>query len=474
MATFSKNDFIRDGKPYSAKSGKYAGKTRFAIVDLMIKNKERFVEGSTSSGRKLAGIQIVGKKDTWPFSIKVQSDTGNKTEEVPITKVYKSPLFGGGGGSGGGAAVTAITESGQCYYCSLAFNVVKGPIKAEHCTDKNMEKAGRYVQATVQFKAFLERCPEDWLKDDTFIKSANVLYKKYRSKVSGPVWFHRGSPFMQKVYAAKKEVVKMDKAMAQKSGSNPVAPGSFSDDKWNPGDIWMTTMSPGADPLKEFKKDWGILNQAVLQKAGRLKAPRTFLLGVSLKKIGSTISLEEFNEPSRTKQVEHPYKGFVWGRNNDFFSSIDMYMRIGAGNVQFRAFNSTSSWQGEIKGVAAAGGKIGGGNLNFYCEKWLRKSIGGGLKGKGWRETPGNQVKLTEMYRLFLKHTPVISHIPQRDFNITCIKKGGSFIFSKNMCLQFIDTFLSGTGTQRNGIATDIIKYAASSTDLSSFFVKVS
>jgi hypothetical protein len=78
------------------------------------------------------------------------------------------------------------------------------------------------------------------------------------------------------------------------------------------------------------------------------------------------------------------------------------------------------------------------------------------------------------MYRLFLKHTPVISHIPQRDFNITCIKKGGSFIFSKNMCLQFIDTFLSGTGTQRNGIATDIIKYAASSTDLSSFFVKVS
>ena len=61
MATLGKNDFIRDGKAYVSKNGKYAGKTRFAICELMIKNKERFVEGRTSSGRKLTGISI--KKD---------------------------------------------------------------------------------------------------------------------------------------------------------------------------------------------------------------------------------------------------------------------------------------------------------------------------------------------------------------------------------------------------------------------------
>ena len=83
MATLGKNDFIRDGKAYVSKNGEYAGKTRFAICELMIKNKERFVEGRTSSGRKLMGISIEGKPNTYPFSIVCKSDTGNKTEVIP-------------------------------------------------------------------------------------------------------------------------------------------------------------------------------------------------------------------------------------------------------------------------------------------------------------------------------------------------------------------------------------------------------
>ena len=149
-----------------------------------------------------------------------------------------------------------------------------------------------------------------------------------------------------------------------------------------------------------------------------------------------------------------------------------MYFKIGTGEVQFRAFNSTSSWQGEIKGVAAAGGKIGGGNLNFYCEKHMRRSIGGGLKGQGWRETPSNQVKLNDMYVLYKKYAK--NPVDVKTFIAKCLELKGGFIFSKNMCLQFLDTFMSGTGAQRNAIATDIIRYAASNTDLSSFFVKVS
>ena len=35
---------------------------------------------------------------------------------------------------------------------------------------------------------------------------------------------------------------------------------NLNNDKWNPGDIWMTTMTPGSDPLAMFKQDWGILN----------------------------------------------------------------------------------------------------------------------------------------------------------------------------------------------------------------------
>ena len=58
------------------------------------------------------------------------------------------------------------------------------------------------------------------------------------------------------------------------------------------GDIWMTTMSPASDPLKEFTEDWSVINQAVLNKAGRMRSYKTFLLGISLKKLGNTVTLK--------------------------------------------------------------------------------------------------------------------------------------------------------------------------------------
>ena len=76
------------------------------------------------------------------------------------------------------------------------------------------------------------------------------------------------------------------------------------------------------------------------------------------------------------------------------------------------------------------------------------------------------------MYVLYKKYAK--NPVDVKPFIKQCLDKGGSFIFSKNMCLLFLDTMMSATSTQRNNVCTDIIKYAASSTDLSSFFVKVS
>ena len=52
--------------------------------------------------------------------------------------------------------------------------------------------------------------------------------------------------------------------------------------------------------------------------------------------------------------------------------------------------------------------------------------------------------------------------------------KGNGFKFSKNMCLMFMAAFLSQTPDVRNKIATEVVRYAASNTDISSFFIKVS
>ena len=238
-----------------------------------------------------------------------------------------------------------------------------------------------------------------------------------------------------------------------------------------------------AKPLNE-SQNWHELNQKVLDFAGELKRNnQTSLLGVSLKKLGDTGGkVEKYNLAKRKHNESVKFKEFTFGKNGDFFSSIDVYIRFDVAEVQLRAFNSTSAWQGEIKGLSAAGGKIGGGNLNYYLEKHARKSIGypreNRPRGRSWSETPASKVDLKKMYDLYItmmklqsvKKLPVVS---RPEFIKRAKAKGASFIFSKNMCLMFLSSFISSSPQVRNNISTEIVRYAASNTDVSSFFVKV-
>ena len=55
--------------------------------------------------------------------------------------------------------------------------------------------------------------------------------------------------------------------------------------------------------------------------------------------------------------------------NGDFFNSADVYIEFsGGGSMQYRPTDGTKSWQGEIKGTKASGGKAGGGATNYYTE----------------------------------------------------------------------------------------------------------
>ena len=117
----------------------------------------------------------------------------------------------------------------------------------------------------MSLKECLSSGPKDWRDDehDVYIKTENKLWEKFGSKVSGSVYCHRGSTFMDNVYKAKKKCQDIDKSL-----DNPQAPGSFSHDKWNPGDIWMTTFSSSEKPLDEFTSSWCELNKKVEELAG--------------------------------------------------------------------------------------------------------------------------------------------------------------------------------------------------------------
>ena len=97
------------------------------------------------------------------------------------------------------------------------------------------------------------------------------------------------------------------------------------------------------------------------------------------------------------------YEGFRFGKVGDFFSSQDIYMYMSGQEVQFRTFSGDSAWQGEIKGASAAGGKIGGGNVNFYCMKHIGINIGGG-KSNNWNEKSIlSNVEVDRIYDLYSK-----------------------------------------------------------------------
>ena len=75
---------------------------------------------------------------------------------------------------------------------------------------------------------------------------------------------------------------------------------AFNDDKWNPGDIWMSKLSPSTkEPLD--KDGFCPCEFTDVRQGIQEAADSGTTLGVSLKKVEtSTASVQEFNTPKRT------------------------------------------------------------------------------------------------------------------------------------------------------------------------------
>ena len=457
-----------------ASSGPYAGETRDKIFELKIKDGKEFTLGSTEHGAKVTGVSYDPKTRRLSY---YRSTNKNKIEEVYYTGVFKDPEFGGGKGSGGGADDAKYTESLQCYYCSYVFNVAKKIIT--HASPDELEKGKRYVNASETLKNCIDKGPKMWETTDVYIKTANRLYEEYGTKMTPPVYFHRGSIFMNNLYAAKTKCHKNDKA----TGSSQ-APGSFSHDKWNPGDIWASTLPTNDSPLADYTSNWGELNERVynLAKSGKL-------LGISLKKIEANAlraNYQQFNAPTLAPPASYTFGSWSYGKTGDFFKSQDIYIRIGTKEVQFRTTGGTTQWQGEIKGLAAAGGKIGGGNVDFYCKEVFGKGIYGEYGNEAgylaaFKRGESNGDSQKRMYELYKKYnsqsSPSLPLMDQAEFmkNLAAIPKLKEYNFknSKMICLEFLDVIMSGTTAQRDQLATKMFRYAESATDQSSYFIKL-
>jgi len=404
------------------------------------------------------------REDRSSFSaLKFMSVTGESYSMKDFTKTKE---FGGGGGARGGATLTKYTESGQCYFCSLVFNVIKKEIDSpEDLSIKNFKESAAYCDTgSLTIDMIIENVANDEGWTISMIRAANLLYKDYKMKFKSPVYFHRDSDFMNKIYSYHKECLKKNAVQ-----------GSFDKNKWNPGDIWMTTLGKSVTDLPEITTaSWADLNKQIFDLAKKNK-----LLGVSLKKVEGKATKEESNIPgvTKTNYKFDSYRLAAAGSKGSFFNSIDMYMTISGIEIQFRATNTTESWQGEVQGGAAAGGKIGGGNINEYLIKSRTDKKGLFKESEkevfAFTKTSGF---MTEFFRLYKKYYNGADRTEDlNEFTAAAKAKDadspGSFYFSKYMNLKFLDLFI--TSGKQNDIASDFIYYAKSQTNESSYFIKI-
>jgi hypothetical protein len=389
------------------------------------------------------------------------------------------------GGSGAGAVETAKNESAQALFCALRWS------RSQDLTLNNWS----FEDLQTVYNANCDLNPTSlWSNDievlltvnpkwiESHVKGANLIYSHINS--SGKSYtFHRGSSLVKQI---EKTFSRCDKAYP--GGKN------FSDlNKWSPADIYIVSndfLSSGLSQLVE-SPTLEVLNQRMQEYFDSKD-----LIGISLKKIetgnGRWSVKNHKNIPKDVSQVM--FRGL-----EGTFKSIDIYVKWGPApqdRIQFRNTGSSFSWQGEIKGLSAAQGKIGGGIVDGYVEKLFPgKSLGvksGNTTLKTKTHPTGASVSdrknvTDEIFDMCksLKSPGFLNDFvddPQTKVNISLgtpdpqaskAESGHSWRYSKYIGLKLAKIINGLNSEQKDKLVRAWYYYAASQSDLSAVYAKV-
>lgn len=348
--------------------------------------------------------------------------------------------------SGAGAEVTALAESLQAYACATRQFIGKDLTSVTQITSKTI--------GTADCDRTLDKCirglDDEWYH--SVITTANQIFKDFKIPKGTNYIFYRGKGPVNQIY---KEFGKFRKESGIKG-----------DDKWNPADIWMVKRS------FKLKMGWKTLSEYNTYIYDEFKKKN--LVGISLKKVPkgkATSKIYNDGKPPAAKFV-----GFKLGQNMG--DSKDIYIQYEAegkqGEIQLRNFSSrpvTSSWQGEIKGKTAAGGKIGGGVLTSLAQD-------SGVKVKIPSSfNPNIQKPAVAVFKQFAKMFKDLSgskkSIDDLALEATAIqKKDKTWWMSKYLGVEYC--YILKNSRKTNEVVRWIYGYGSSATKNSSIFVKYS
>lgn len=354
------------------------------------------------------------------------------------------------GQSGAGAELTALAESLQAYACATRQFLGKDLVDISQVTAKTIGDADCDRTLTQCMNGIKD---EQWFY--SIVKTANKIFETVpNAKVGKNYKFYRGGRLVDSIYAAWRK---------HKENS-----GITGDDKWNPADIWMIKKTHNHKVDFPSLQEYNNYMYNIFAKAE--------CIGISLKKLakGDDAHSKIFNSG---KPETANFTGIKLGPV--MTDSKDIYIQYKSGGkdgeVQLRNFSSrpvTSSWQGEIKGKAAAGGKIGGGVI-------FEGALSVGVKRtnlKMPRQTPIDK-PTDKDFKEFATAFKKLSGSREKVEDLMILAKAGhrkdkTWWMSKYIGIMLVNTVMNEN--KMNDLCSYIFQYASSATKNSSTFIKFS
>lgn len=416
-------NMIRTGQSIQLSNGKNV------VVD--VKRSRAFIKALKNKQYDLlAGLRFFVNGDVNPYR---------------VSSLEKTSELGGGKGMGGGAEQTATQESTQCLVNALR-SIVGRDLTTNDLKKSTLKQASSLIDTTEPFDnmvSFLNDNPS-WAV--TCVNTANILGKTFKKSYK----FFRGKGIVDKINQAAKSALR---SAGVKANLN----------KWNPADIWMATdKAMSIEFPTNLEKLNALIRDLLLKKE---------LVGVSLKKCVSGCELSSYNVEVDVKPTD-TFKRIV-PKDPNVFKTLDLYIEYNDGSrVQFRNFSTIKSWQGEIKGKEAAGGKIG----HTVVSSILAQLGQPGLSPQSEVLSKSSSNNSTFIAELYEKYSAIKSFqkMSRPEFEKAYKSAPLGNRTSNTFNIELVAQLDSMSKKQKDQFISNLIGYAKSSSTFSSAFVKVS